>query len=133
MVQELRRQLDSKLDICIDPRQLQIVVGHDGLRLAPTHGQAMEFLPSGGMPILRQALPQIGERVTPAVPTKFLRKLGEERPEIAADLLHSSNGGRRFIRCLDGRVRAFGTVPLKPLTFPKPLPATDFGSSKLFS
>lgn len=115
LVAELDRQKASKVDAVIDTRMLKVEARSGGARdgalfLVPVAAQAREFMPTDGVEISDSALCQIGERVSPNIPAKFLRSLAGERPtraaELATALLHDT-GKRNFVRMLDGRVRAF--------------------------
>lgn len=115
LVAELDRQDASKIDFCADVRQLYVDVPEEGgaLRLTPKPGtQVCEFIPSDGFPILGTALEQLGQRMSPPIPWKFLRDLAAQHPQSAASLVNdllmqpATGSERRFLRCLDGRVRA---------------------------
>lgn len=110
LVDELKRQQESKLDFVADSRELLVTVEGDRLHLTPrVKSQVSEFLPQYGLPIKPAALQQIGERQSPNVPWKFLHLLSDSKPETAAALLNDllQDPARRFVRILDGRVRAF--------------------------
>lgn len=110
LVAELDRQKNSRIDFVADGKSLQVQKWDGGaLTLAPNDVRANEWLPKEGLPIGDRALAQLGGRVKPEVPVKFLRELAASQPAIARqlldDLLHL-NGTRHFVRALDGRVRA---------------------------
>lgn len=114
LVAELDRQKATKLDFVVDSRTVRVERAKGGandgaMMLVGLTNQAREFV-QDGMPILPKALLQFGERVTPNIPTKFLKELLEQRPdrcaELITNLLHDT-GNRNLIRCLEGRVRAF--------------------------
>tara|TARA_R110000744_G_scaffold66072_4_gene135070 strand:- start:151 stop:1356 length:1206 start_codon:yes stop_codon:yes gene_type:complete len=117
LVNELERQKESRIDACIDTRQL--LVGSNvnntprynhGLVLQPVpQTQSSEFLPLEGTPFQTKALKQLGSRLTPNVPSKFLMELAEQHPHVGCDLLNqlmSAAPKRMLFRQLDGRVRA---------------------------
>jgi hypothetical protein len=111
LVEELERQKETRVDACIDTRQL-IVSETDAkfLKLQPLEGtQSCEFIETDGVPFRLKALRQIGRKMTPKVPSKFMTQLTEEQPRIGADLLNqlmSESPKRLFVRQLDNKVRA---------------------------
>lgn len=111
LVQELERQKESKVDFVADARDLNVTVGEKGsLRLVPGSVQVGEWLGREGMAISPKALMQFGDRVNPEMPGRFLNALVEKRPARAAEFLTAlmhDTAGRRFIRTLDGRCRAY--------------------------
>jgi hypothetical protein len=113
LVGELQRQRESRIDFVADTRQLRLVSPLDDakrqpMRLVPNAPQVAEWLPKEGVTINDHALSQIGEIASPSLPVKYLRELAGARPEIAAQLINqTATAKRRFIRVLDGRVRAF--------------------------
>lgn len=117
LVAELERQRSERLDVVIDSRELEAAVATGGkndgglvLRPKADAVRAREFLPTAGLPINDLALGQIGSRVSPEIPGRFLKSLAEVRPNRAAELvtgLLNDTGKRNFVRTLDGRVRAF--------------------------
>lgn len=110
LVAELDRQKQTKLDFVADARHLMVVAGNGGIMLAPSDGVAQEWMPAAGLDIGHGALPQFGSRVEPNIPTRFLRDLAAQHPSTAAGLINDLlqvKPGRHFIRCLDGKVRAF--------------------------
>jgi len=110
LVAELERQKESKFDFVADTRSVAVADGEGGLFLIPQDAHAAEWLPSGGLRIRPGALDQMGEKCDPAIPVKFLRELSGKRPRRAAELLNNlieDAPARRFIRCLDGSLRAF--------------------------
>lgn len=109
LVAELERQRESRVDFVADGRSFAVRHTEQGIRLAPADLQAEEWLPREGLPFLDSALPQLGGRVSPEVPTKFLRALASSRPAIAACLMQDllrETAGRHLVRVLDGKVRA---------------------------
>lgn len=109
LVAELERQKDARIDFVADTRSLAVAARDGELSLVPTEPHAMEWLPQQGLPIQDLALEQMGSKVVPPVPGRFMKELAHERPVRAAELLNGlmqDAPGRRFIRCLDGRVRA---------------------------
>lgn len=114
LVNELNRQKDNRVDFTADTRDLRVQVREQKeektLLLASASPRAAEWIPTGGAPIMMQALEQMGGRVNPEVPVKFTKAMAALRPQRLADLfngLNSDEPSRRFVRCLDGRVRAF--------------------------
>lgn len=110
LVGELERQKESKFDFVADTRNLAVTHREGGLFLVPQNAHTAEWIPSSGLPIRSGALDQMGEKCDPAIPVKFLRELSGRRPRRAAELLNNlieDAPARRFIRCLDGSVRAF--------------------------
>lgn len=115
LVNELKRQRDSRLDFVCDARQMKIgrLVGDESdvtFHLMPDAAQAREFLPSNGMPIAVDVMKQIGQRVSPVIPGGFLSDLAATRSNRCVDLLNGlmhDTGRRAFVRCLDGRIRAY--------------------------
>lgn len=118
LVRELNRQKESKLDFVADTRQLLVEADVTetetgdvvNLRLVPKPSatQLREFMPSEGIVLLDQATQQLGDRLTPNVPWKFLRALRDAKPQTTESLVNDllADPARRLIRCLDGRVRA---------------------------
>ena len=116
LVEELERQKESRLDFCVDLRDLRVDVdgpaGEDRLHLAPRPhaAQARELLGADGLRLNDSALHQLGERCPVPVPWGFLRRLRDEQAFNAATLLTgemSDAGAKRWlVRCLDQRVRA---------------------------
>jgi len=113
VVTELQRQVESRVDVVCDTRDLAITVDNGGnLRLAPANDHLTEFLPRDGVSVLDQALTQLGSKapVTNGIPTRFMRHAAREHPVRTADFLtgimHDSPE-RRLVRILDGSVRAF--------------------------
>lgn len=111
LVAELDRQRESRLDITIDTRSLRFGVKSDGsAALFPANPQATEWLDSDGMTIIDKAIPQLCARVSPGVPSGFFKTLVSEREGRAVALMNGlleDTGQRRFVRMLDGKVRAF--------------------------
>lgn len=116
VVEELRRQVDARVDFVVDTRDLAIVPGDDGdgntiPYLAAGTDSALDFIPHDGYPILDQALLQVGGRATEGgVPGRFLRRVWGVNPERTAQFLSGlmrDDPKRRLVRVLDGRVRAF--------------------------
>lgn len=115
LVAELDRQRSTKVDVVADSRTMRVEARSGGARdgalvIVPTAPQTREFIPSEGVEISESALVQIGERVSPSIPAKFLKSLAADRPARAADLVSGllfDTGKRNLVRMLDGRVRAF--------------------------
>ena len=114
LVNELERQKESRIDACMDTRQVIVSTSNreeGGLSLLPVGGtQTSEFLSlSQGTPLETKALKQLGSRLTPNVPSKFLEQLALQQPFVGCDLLNqlmSAAPKRMLFRQLDGRVRA---------------------------
>ncbi|MFZ5875422.1 MAG: hypothetical protein ACOYXU_03335 [Nitrospirota bacterium] len=109
LVGELERQKEARIDFVADTRSVAVATRDGALFLVPTEARAMEWLPQQGMPIKDTALEQMGGKSVPSVPWRFLKELAKERPVRATELLNGlmqDAPGRRFIRCLDGQVRA---------------------------
>ncbi len=109
VVAELRRQVESRVDFTVDTSDLSVGMVNGALHLVPGPS-ARDFLPAAGLPLLDQALVQLGERQTPPVPTRFLREAAKQSPGPICDYLSAvmrDHRARRFVRVLDGRVRAF--------------------------
>jgi len=117
LVNELQRQKESRIDACIDTRQLMVGSNvnntpryNHGLVLQPVpQTQSSEFLPLEGTPFRTKALKQLGNRMTPSVPSKFLMELAEQHPDVGCDLLNqlmSVAPKRMLFRQLDGYLRA---------------------------
>jgi hypothetical protein len=110
LVQELNRQKESRVDFVTDTRSLMVKESNGGIRLEPKDTKAGEWLGSAGLPFIDQALEQFGSKCEPNVPSKFLFEMAAQRPGILADTLDAllrATPNRRFVRCLDGKVRAF--------------------------
>ncbi len=113
VVNELQRQIETRVDVVCDTRDLRVITGEDGdLRLAAANRNLADFLPPDGVSVLDQALSQFGAKapVTNGIPTRFLRHAAKEHPLRTADFLtgimHDSPD-RRLVRLLDGSCRAF--------------------------
>lgn len=116
---ELERQRANSFDFAIDTRNLAVAVRKpsDGNAFVPYLIRSMdadanvrEWVPSDGLRISDSAIAQLGERVNPGIPTKFLRRLIEERPDRAESLLTGllwDTASVNLVRVLDGGVRAF--------------------------
>lgn len=115
LVKELDRQKESRIDFVADTRQMfvwptKIDGPKNEMRLcANARTQVSEFLGKEGMSLNENAFIQMAEKSTPTIPIKFLKELREVKPLTAADLLSEMlrDSHRRFVRCLDGNVRAF--------------------------
>ena len=114
LVNELQRQKESRIDTVLDSRQVYISTKNRvelGLTLCAVEGtQSSEFLhTTQGTPFRTKALKQLGARMTPNVPSKFLVELAAQQPEVGCDLLNQlmcEEPKRMFFRQLDGYVRA---------------------------
>lgn len=124
LVAELDRQKASTYDFVTDTRNLNVEVVERGgqnvamLRNCGTDRYLTEFVPTEGLPVSHHAIGQLGGRMAPAVPTKFLRQLVAERPAIAGTLLTDllrETQSTNLVRTLDGRVRAFLSDRYQPL------------------
>jgi hypothetical protein len=114
LVAELERQKDSRHDVVIDTRQLQI--GRHGDTNAPMlmpragcDRNTFEWFDVDGIPISDSAFGQVCGRVGVEVPVRFGRKLWSEEPGICSGLLSDlmlERPKRWLVRILDGRVRA---------------------------
>ncbi len=101
---EIDRPAKSKQDFIAGTDQLNVVPlmneGHPRLELAVAgHGQ---------FPMRDLPLTQIGERT--GIPTKYLRRMADEAPELLGTNVNHwfrQQPGRRMVRTLDGQVRAF--------------------------
>jgi len=116
LLAELERQKESKIDFVADTRHLQ-VLDHDDrsekpkkdIRLVPVSDKMGEWMPRAGMPFTRNALGNLGAKLTPTVPSRFLYELADHDKTITARLLNDlmvKTPETRLIRCLDGNVRA---------------------------
>ena len=113
VVNELKRQKETKVDFVADTRQMTVGESEGRLKLYPSsdhdHIQIREFLDSSGIDITEQTLVQIGQKSSPDIPSKFLKKLADQKPALASSLLNGmfDDGSKRLVRCLDNKVRAF--------------------------
>lgn len=107
LVDELNRQKESRLDVVIEGRHLRV---DEDRRLKPNTLVAQEWLPKDGLLMRDRALVQLGSRMKPEVPGKFIKELADQKPAIAGslltNLLTTGNGNKHLVRCLDGQVRA---------------------------
>jgi hypothetical protein len=114
VVKELERQRESKIDFVADARSLRVFSDEQNdkkrLVLVPNErGPVSEWISKPNQ-ILDKALPQFGEKVKPSIPAGFLREMAEAWPDHCGDMLTRlmhDTGGRRLVRCLDGKVRAY--------------------------
>ncbi len=110
LVEELDRQKASRVDFVADTRHMRVDWRDGGLGLQPNSDEAMQWMSSEGYRIKDTALVQMGSKVDPDIPSKFLKELAAKRPMRAAMLLNglmTDAPGKRLVRCLDGQVRAF--------------------------
>lgn len=118
LVAELDRQRATKIDFVADARSMRVETvkggANDGALVIRPNPDApiaiREFVTSEGIEISKNALSQIGARVSPDVPAKFLGELAAARPSRAAELLSglmADTGRKNLVRCLDGKVRAY--------------------------
>lgn len=108
LVTELERQAASKVDFVADTRSLKVEAVGGKLQLHATESKAGEWL-TAPAPIRPSALLQLGEKQEPNIPGMFLKRLAEQRPTRAAELLNGlmvDGPARRMVRMLDGQVRA---------------------------
>jgi hypothetical protein len=109
LVAELDRQKESRIDFVADVRHLGVECD-GGVKLIPTTGQALEWMPDGPMMFNRSAHHQLGEKCSPSIPNKFFDRMLEENPRRLAELingLHADDPKKRLVRCLDNKVRAW--------------------------
>jgi hypothetical protein len=109
LVKELDRQREARIDFVADVRHLKVEI-NGGVKLIPTTGQALEWMPDGPMDFLRSAYAQLAEKCNPSVPINFFEKMMADRAGRLADLingLHADDPQKRFVRALDNKVRAW--------------------------
>lgn len=113
LVRELERRKDTTFDFVTNTKNLSVVCEGGEARLVRSAGSdaaSREFIGSDGLPLNDSALGQLGDRMSPGIPGKFLRELVGQRPAQASNLLtgllHETNSNN-LVRCLDGNVRAF--------------------------
>lgn len=109
LVNELDRQRKTKVDFVADSRS--VCVDSDGGKLFLHESPLKEsgFLPDRGMELKETALEQLGGRLDPEIPVRFIKELASKRPTRAENLINGLmfDGPRRlFFRTLDGKVRA---------------------------
>lgn len=114
LVRELERQIDSRVDFVCDTRHLAFDADFDDhsnvvLKMRPNSPLTEEWLPAEGVTLRPNALEQIGEKVNPSVPSKFIKTLAAVKPQACANLLNDLffEGSRQLVRVLDGSCRAF--------------------------
>lgn len=114
LVQELKRRMESRVDVIADTRQMEILVRDGRFYLAANPGTALtEWMvsgPNGGMEVETQAIGQVLERCDVSVPKQFGERLAAKHPEWAAELVTNllrASGTTRMVRMMDNRVRAF--------------------------
>lgn len=113
MVQELEQRRNSTIDFVSDTRNLRVEISaKDGVNipfLIAHAGDASEFILEP-TPISDSAIAQLGDRVSPSIPVRFLRSLIAERPGRASALLTGllhDTASRNLVRLQSGRCRAF--------------------------
>jgi hypothetical protein len=124
MLAELERQKESKHDVVLDGETLMAVprmvtegnvINTKGLLLTSDRANVREHLLEG-LAISEPALVQMGERVSPTIPSRFIRELATAYPSEAGALLTgllnknskaNPKGEKHLVRCLDNKVRAF--------------------------
>lgn len=118
IVNELDRQAKTRKDFVADTRLLSFASDGTSVMMRRADGQydvtdpAYRTLGRIGRQILPQALAQIGQKCSPAIPTRFLADMARERPEHTALMLNPffsepQQAEKRLVRCLDDKVRAF--------------------------
>lgn len=120
LMAELERQRESKVDVVLDGRQLLLtprlpkIDEKTGKRyggrveLGGLSPQVREFLGTGTA-LTDKALPQLGERLSPSLPTRVMREMADQHPDLLADManqLFARNAQKHLVRMLDGRVRS---------------------------
>lgn len=109
LVGELDRQRKSRKDIVGDTRELEFRNIKGSIKLVGRTKEMEEYTGSG-LALKPTALAQIAEKCDPTIPMGFLSKLINSRPDRATQLMNGlweDSPARRFIRILDGNVRAF--------------------------
>ena len=102
---ELDRQIETKVDYIQSTQQLEM---HDNGMVSIT-GQ-------GTFPVAEVAHRQIGTKL--GIPAKYYDKMREEAPDLLASNVNrwfEQEPERRFVRTLDGHVRAFLSDSYRPL------------------
>jgi len=110
LVDELKRQKDTRFDFVSDLRHLNVQEGTNCLLLGPQTPEAGEWLPDGPIPFNAKAAGQLGDKCDPKIPRKFFDAMLEKRAGRLVQLingLHTDNPSKRLVRCLDGKVRAW--------------------------
>lgn len=114
VVDELQRQVDSRVDFVADNRDMVLIPDFDKapgtMILKPKADSLRDFLPETGVHVLPQALMQLGSKAGPGIGARELKKLAEANPRRTADFLTGlmhDDPKRRLVRCLDGSCRAF--------------------------
>lgn len=120
LVKELERQKDATFDFVTDTRNMEVAVTESQafLKSSGKDRNLSEFIPERGLPISDKAIGQLGQRMSPGVPVKFLRELIAVRPLIAQELLTKllhDTASTNLVRALDGNVRAFLSDAYQPL------------------
>jgi hypothetical protein len=110
-VKELERQRESKRDFIADGRNLEVFADGGKLYLTGKDEATVRLIGSGlSVEIMDQALPQVASRVSPKIPSKWVKEMRDEWPQHMADILTTmlrDTGKRRLVRILDGQCRAF--------------------------
>lgn len=115
LVTELERQRDARNDFVSDTRHLEVKCEAFAdepprVQLIPTTASAFEWMPDGPMDFLQSAYHQLAGKTTPPIPTKFFDLMLADRPDRLTTLinsLHEDEPKKRFIRCLDNKIRAW--------------------------
>lgn len=114
LVEELKRQMESRVDVIADSRHMEVIVRDGRFYLAANPGtpltEWMDAGSEGGMPIAPHAVGQLLEKCDVSIPKTFAEKLALAHPEWAAELatnLLRASAQTRLVRMLDGKVRAF--------------------------
>lgn len=122
LVKELERQKGARMDVVAETRNFRFnvreavtddsgkVESPGAILLDPVTDGAREWFPDGAAEFNQSALLQLAEKSTPPIPSRFMEAMTQQRPKRLADLLNglaSDQPARRFIRCLDGKVRGW--------------------------
>jgi hypothetical protein len=110
LVEELKRQRESRHDFVSDVRNFKIEVREGKVLLAPKNERAGEWLPDGAICFNPSAVRQLADKCEPNIPAKFFDRMLEQRPNRLEELLnalHDDGPAKRLVRTLDGNVRAW--------------------------
>lgn len=110
LVNELKRQKETRHDFVADVRNFRIDVNNGSALLVPTTPSAGEWLPDGAMPFNNASVIQLAEKATPSIPKRFFDEMLHGHGHHLAALLnglHTDSPSKRLVRCLDGKVRAW--------------------------
>ena len=114
LVEELKRRMESRVDVIAHTAQMEILVRDGRFYLAANPGTPLtEWMDSGengGMEVEPQAVGQVLEKCDVSIPKQFAERLAMAHPvwaaELATNLLRAS-GTTRMVRMMDSKVRAF--------------------------